>query len=595
MKLKNTFTPFKPYTIASPDKYNYYIKNLKEDLDDLFIDLDSINTSWEIFRNFNLDNKINSLMDRYRVLNGRFESLRAINSGEDLVYKIDLMPAKKYDLNSGLYKDPKSSVRFTRTSVLEAAGSLSLPVSVNTAGTVLSAEIVYPGERSYLQSAKNYYIIRPSADSLLVDVIINIDQANINYLSFNLTGHFPLHVKTLSYISSGNWIDAGSVESLGVSGTVQLRFSEVSTTKLKLTVQLYQSRVTNRTLYYSEEMLINSLLQNNGLIEEYPISTSSTSGQFYIFHLGIESINCGLKTRLNSGVFVSPPKKLIEPAHFALETTTEGSDAYPEYYIYKQDFNNSGLVIEDQLIPVLPKLATSVNEVLIINSLVASLSFYPDATTLVLKKNGSVYAAGNYTFNSIDNTITFVEPGIDLTAFYTAEYTPLFRTNDYPTPLDGIDSKTETVTLQPDEGSVSGSQIIFTLPFVLDPNEALSVTRYINDIIDAGAPVIYTSGINKNIELDGRTLKLPYDSSPKLDSASYVVEGVLYGSFSGDDMYYYNHQNQIMINWDMFSTLPNYAYSYIYLVTVLRKHASSDGDYSIKSIELNYRSFNDLI
>jgi len=154
---------------------------------------------------------------------------------------------------------------------------------------------------------------------------------------------------------------------------------------------------------------LNDILQDSEIvaITDLPSRDVYEETTIYQYTFGFDNIRCYLNKYQSRGLFVSQPVKVESPGLIALRTTEEipttviNNVSYPacslEYYIVKQNYNTDGIVVDREVLPILPAASglTIANERLFLNkhddsaiSNVCSLRFVPDLTTApVIKTN----------------------------------------------------------------------------------------------------------------------------------------------------------------------------------------------------------------
>jgi hypothetical protein len=606
--LKDKRSPFNDDKISNSELFNESLRYLINDLNSLLKDAESVNSQIERYLVlFDMETveqlrfKINQLEKRY-------------NSYVNLYNKENCSALIKCDFNSEsdrlapsldniefFYSDPKvPKLKYSEFNFLfinGKPGTLQLPVDNDVNVVPDKVTLIHPGN---LGTFENFYYTKDTPDPVSLELDIDFRElSKLSYFSFSPSSFYPFNVKGVYYFESGAWVLLPNTQLSHIFAATELCFGPVTTTKLKIEFELVSCKSSNRIIKYSNEELTKTLLQEKNLYYSLDDYSTETTDKFnaFIFHFGISDIRTGYRSKKNQGIFVSNEMQLKEPAHFYLEATelNNNGDISTEYYIYKRDYNKKGQMIHSAVLPILPAGKNTINEVLLSLNGIANLSFYPEGN-IVVKRNGIAMYPYQYIYDPVGNVVKL---GFD-TLFgagpvYTAEYVPLFIDKSYPVPaINPHGASLKTIIFSPKDGTASDNKIQFVSPYLFKPN-TVAVIKNINGEDDLSAP-----DLNAGIGVSGRLITFDFDTTsyPKLLGTEFHISGeLLDGSLVEDQLYYYNSDNSLVVNWEAFQYLREYDYSLVNITAIIRrtKESYNEDEFAIGDISLYSNNFNDLL
>lgn len=609
--LQNKFHQFSNNSIANHEIFNESLLSLIQDLNTLLQDTESINEQVERYLVLfdletveQLKHKLNQLIKRYNAYTALYNknnysaviSLDFYSESDRLLY---LDP-----LSELLYSDPKlPNLKYSSNNFLyinNKGGGLQFPMANQSVIPFDNISLIHPIN---LGSYKNFYYAKDNPGPVTLHIQLDYrKEVQLSYLSFIPSAFYPFNIKNIYYLNSGIWTVLPNTSLNAVFVDTEIDFGPITTTGIKIEVELVSCKASNRSVKYSFDEFTRQLLIEKNMY--YSLDDYTGDPEMYntfAFHFGLSSIETGYRERKAYGIFVGKPVKLTEPAHFHLETTEINNlgDVSSEYYIYKKDYDDKGFVIHSAIIPILPKDVDTIDEVVVPLNNKAKLSFYPKDDLITVRRNGIIVPPQDYIYDPETNTITFNVPYLILPgqgAIFSVEYTPYHTQEEYPVPVfNTYNTYNKTAILNAEDGELlQNSRIKFVLPYIFKPG-SVSVAKYMNGELDNSAP-----NLNTNLTLSGRILTIDFDLTayPKLLGTDFHITGeLLDGSLVEEQMYYFAPDNSLIINWNAFSQFANYESSEIYIVIVLRRKRETytPDEFTIKNVMLYSNNFNDLL
>lgn len=626
IEVKSTRADFYTNTVSSPVKYNYYISKLRQDINNLMnevVKLDTNINGYIVLYDNDFLKEAKSKTDRFRKRLDTFKYLGS-NSGYSNAILFDfgvnsqtLTPSN--DQRTLIrYNDPKTNIQFTNSSLLyinRDLSSLQLPIENITPVSYGTPEYSYLGGqddftnigRARLSPFGDIYILKSTPNSPTFSVVISLQTTtNVNYLNSEFRSYFPFNITAFHYKNgSGQWTAIESATRTNVFGNTELVFPTVNTNQLKITFTLTSCKKTYRTYSYDGSTIITNLLADilsYSQFETY-VPGEPLSYPYYIFHFAMSSLVIGYRTRQNKGIYVSRTFKINEPAHFGLQTTeiiNAENNASIEYYIYKRDFSKNGIEFPNSgiLIPLLPIGQTSVTNEVIYPPTAGSGATAKTNFTIDTNSAYTVYVNGialtpvtDYTVSN--NQITFVG-ATSSSNLYTINYIPYHIGVEQLTSIANP-SITHNVSVQFSYQDINNGSYIAPYAF----NSANTTIKSVyNGTDDALSPIAISS-------ITGRTIAIADISSsyPKIYNSDIVITGDIIGSpFLSDNMYYYNIDNSLVVNWNAVeeqynSDTTEFGYSELNLIVIMRKNTDlyTTSEVAIKDLLLFYNTFNDYL
>lgn len=630
--------------ISSPDIFNYNLSLFRDDINLLLFQLSSLKYKYDNYIAIYNDEYIEQLRHIIQNLENKIDSITLLNNNVNYTNIINI------DFSSPVssikpFRDPKSFNNFTTDSHLFqnlAAGTLQSPEAITenigiskVAFSSLDTSATYQYDNTY----EHYYISSsPESNNITVDIYL-IDTSDVTSIEFDSIAEFPLDITSIEYGTiSGDTIsftELGNTSIQNASGRIIKNFPSISADILRLNIEMSNCKVTNRTFKSYEEILASLYNNRQFYLDLDDASDFDINFFYYIFSVGLQNIKVYNKTFISTGYYVSDRYTLKEPAHFSLTSIDNSNNVSLEYYLHLENYDINGIKLSnyEKIIPILPTGQTAIShEVLEVVSRdifdidethngknvikIAKPSFPID-----LDIAHDLYEDGVISSLDLDieeNMIYFYED--TGSAIFTISYTPYHISRGFFTPIENpgeVVLQTHTFSYTPenevninitDEGGgvftieeveIGDKYIKFLLPYSYE-FDTMTIERYISNELDDTVPLLYLTGVDKNVFLVGRTIYIPFDADNynKLYNSSYHITGEYKDlGLIDSHLYYYNHDNSIVINWDSFEALNtlNYGYTNLKLIIISRANNNSDSLVNIDNIYIYHNTFNDII
>jgi len=303
------------------------------------------------------------------------------------------------------------------------------------------------------------------SDGASIELTVTIDGLReVSHIEVDPILYNDFYIEYISYIDSND----EQVEIIGSSDPVLInepkRVSFSKITARKIIIGLLQKTHVETTYYTSDastlydvkirdaEMDVATLSSalyeqdpNQPIIEllSIPGETDQVQVSGYAYVIGLDNIRVGNATYTDTGIYASKPLKVDVPVLMALETSemydyiSDEDSSLPkgsiEYYIRKENYDLSDVLIDTEVFNILPSLSSIVKkEYLVIDkgSREAVLRFRAktDTVSIYLNENQTPLDESSYTVDASGTKITFIHtpPSIvfDIASTYTISYEP---------------------------------------------------------------------------------------------------------------------------------------------------------------------------
>lgn len=613
LTLVKNLVPFDHARVSDSNEYNLMIQAFTNDINALLSATATTNKNADDFLVLDTEH-IELIKGQLNQLLKKYQSYINLHQKDNFTNVISLDFSSENDrllktnsyISDRLYSDPKvPSLKLGDNNMLyinPIKEALQLPIDQETNITIRDIELIHPNDSG---SYQNFFHTKDNYEPVSLEIRFSIESpTDISFLRFDSDALYPFNITGASYLDGEDWTDIPNSSILNAFGSIEINFGKIKTTEIKISIDLISCKATNQTINYSYDQFTQYLLENSNLYYTLDNFVPSNGNDYtaFIFHFGLSNAVIGLRTRKNYGIFVSKSATIKEPAQFFLESEhlNDQGDISVEYSIYIDNFDTEGSPIgEGDMVPILRGSdATVVNEVLRPIDFVAKLSFYPKNGTVEIKRNGVVLDPQFYAYVELTNSILFDMPSkmnIAAGPVYTIDYDPVFNGSQFPTPLNDPNSAINKTSIHSaSDGDVIGTTITFTLPYNFEDN-TVQIDRFINGEIDASAP-----DPNASMTINGRIITFDHDVTayPKLTGSDFHISGDTFGAqLNTTELYYYNSDNSLIINWDAFSQIENYSHSEVRLVIMFRrvKEIYTEEEFMADNIFLYSNNFNDLL
>jgi len=415
-----------------------------------------------------------------------------------------------------------------------------------------------------------YFLTKTTSPISFIYEGIAVTEQNVNNIYISSISDLPFTLRKIELIDN-----SGAVETFTVNTDIyfdfRFRFSDTPAKKIRLYLDLKSCVKSNIYIQNGLQSTLQALVRNPLLFKEmvssntaFQNSTDYSEALFYVFSLGIDNITASLdETNHNTSYFFGKPTIIRDMQDFALkfddETTIDNMDpanytesAIVEPYVLMEHYDLLDNMIDRQLLSVPNWNKSQIVEFIQfdgdVNEAIAGLRFLPDTTlTHILYEDGVVKS-----HNLNDKTISIA--GWDDTKQYVLKYSPTFISSVGTIHL--LDEEKDTITdiFEVNDGTISGSQIVFELTAAPDQNEVI-VSKLINGSIVT---------LDTNITIADETfIVFNYDPTDATRTNSkYYVEYTPLSYTNLGGIYSLKNDGSIKLHQNM---LPgNYSYSKVY-------------------------------
>ena len=628
---KNKIT-FSSDKIADADYFNHNISLVRDDINNLLLQLLNLDAAAYNYVGLYNEDYIEQLRYKIERIKNQITALKylSVNNRYSSVIQYNLDAAQSIlAYNSNFYMDPKGGI-FTTGSLLRIANGFLQNAIVTNAS--IPFDTVEFSNASTIQAVNNnngkydVYMLRSKPQSLSFTVDISLKSLNnVNHISFDSTSKLPFNIDKFAYFDGTNWIDYAYSRN-GIFGSASINLSKINTSKIRLFITLLNCQATNLFVDLSGNQLLQEISANKIDINSLGDYNGSQSFAYYIYHFGFQNLDISLIDKSDSGVYVSAPTRLNQPAQYSLDVNVSLSDMAAEYYLRTIDFDKDGNKIanSDHLIAILPENVNTITKEVIkpiagtktgssySGSYVAfaDMCFYPSGIVNVFENdiaynniviNGkTVYFTSLPTFSNIYTTSYQVYHSSK--NFFTPAEDPLTALTFQQDYMFGEQNHVKFNPVTQLEDQLNGTDYLrLVAPYSFDP-ATLQISRYTNDgttlTLDSAAPLYYLSGAQQNVFVKGRFVYVEFPVVySKLYNATYRISASIADSAMVPTVpFYYNQDNSVIVNWEYFkNTYDSYGYTNVYLIVIARGNkVNGFYDCNISDIHLYSNKFDDL-
>jgi len=307
----------------------------------------------------------------------------------------------------------------------------------NKKGTYFSKFYLFPTSANGTETAPN--ILRTKIELDLGGA------TSVNFIEIEPYLLKEIKLESIGYFTSDNVFEEIDIEDRAIQNhRTKIFFKKIGASKIILVFSNENYLMKTNSVYKNKEVSLSSDIISPVLSDMLNITDEKEIENFTgkVFQIGFDNIKAGYASYENKGIFISQPKKLknntvkiaglvadeLRPTKLVTNDIEYISDTYPdndnnsfmgsiEYWIIKKSYDENGIKISTDMIPILPiNVERQSHERLILTHKYSSASPINDSGKLIFYTNVS---EGNIkVYRNGDTLLSQVAEGSDQDGWY---------------------------------------------------------------------------------------------------------------------------------------------------------------------------------